>query len=75
MRMHDGKLEAGIDDLFAGASTGGELAFAPDGALRINLGSSCNVRFESSDEKAADLRLHLVATRRGRSVKHAAPPR
>ena len=35
------------------------LAFAPDGALHINVGSSCDACFESTEEKAANLRLNV----------------
>ena len=55
-----GKLETIIDDLPDGGQHGRRtLAFAPDGALHINVGSSCDACFESTEEKAANLRLNL----------------
>jgi glucose/arabinose dehydrogenase len=55
-----GKLETIIDDLPDGGQHGRRtLAFAPDGALHVNVGSSCDACFESTEEKAANLRLNL----------------
>ncbi|TCU09650.1 PQQ-dependent sugar dehydrogenase [Rhizobium sullae] len=60
-----GKLETIVDDLPDGGQHGRRtLAFAPDGALHINVGSSCDACFESSDEKAANLRLDLKDKKR-----------
>ncbi|ASY63829.1 L-sorbosone dehydrogenase [Sinorhizobium sojae CCBAU 05684] len=60
-----GKIETVVDDLPDGGQHGRRtLAFAPDGALHINIGSSCDACFESSDEKAANLRLDLNSKRR-----------
>ncbi len=54
-----------FDDLPDGGQHGRRtLAFAPDGALHINIGSSCDACFESSDEKAANLRLDLNIKKR-----------
>jgi glucose/arabinose dehydrogenase len=55
-----GELEKIVDDLPDGGQHGRRtLAFAPDGALHINIGSSCDACFESTEEKAANLRLNL----------------
>ena len=55
-----GELEKLVDDLPDGGQHGRRtLAFAPDGALHINVGSSCDACFESSEEKAANLRLNI----------------
>ncbi len=55
-----GELEKLVDDLPDGGQHGRRtLAFAPDGALHINVGSSCDACFESSEEKAANLRLDV----------------
>ncbi|SCB60035.1 Glucose/arabinose dehydrogenase, beta-propeller fold [Rhizobium aethiopicum] len=60
-----GMLETIVDDLPDGGQHGRRtLAFAPDGALHINVGSSCDACFESSDEKAANLRLDLKDKKR-----------
>ncbi|WP_210200708.1 PQQ-dependent sugar dehydrogenase [Rhizobium sophoriradicis] len=60
-----GKMENIIDDLPDGGQHGRRtLAFAPDGALHINVGSSCDACFESSDEKAANLRLDIKDKKR-----------
>lgn len=60
-----GKIETVVDDLPDGGQHGRRtLAFAPDGALHINVGSSCDACFESSDEKAANLRLDLNSKKR-----------
>lgn len=47
-----GKLEAGIKEPIRRASTGGELAFAPDGTLRINFGSSLQCSFREQRGKS-----------------------
>jgi glucose/arabinose dehydrogenase len=55
-----GELETIVDDLPDGGQHGRRtLAFAPDGALHINVGSSCDACFESTEEKAANLRLDV----------------
>ena len=55
-----GERETLVDDLPDGGQHGRRtLAFAPDGALHINVGSSCDACFESTEEKAANLRLNL----------------
>ncbi|RWO20142.1 MAG: sorbosone dehydrogenase family protein [Mesorhizobium sp.] len=55
-----GELATIIDDLPDGGQHGRRtLGFAPDGGLHINVGSSCDACFESTEEKAANLRLDI----------------
>lgn len=55
-----GEMKTLVDDLPDGGQHGRRtLSFAPDGALHINIGSSCDACFESTEEKAANLRLDI----------------
>ncbi len=55
-----GERETIVDDLPNGGQHGRRtLAFAPDGALHVNVGSSCDACMESTEEKAANLRLNV----------------
>jgi glucose/arabinose dehydrogenase len=60
-----GEFKTIVDDLPDGGQHGRRtLGFAPDGALHINIGSSCDACFESTDEKAANLRLDIQSRAR-----------
>ncbi|MCT7378401.1 PQQ-dependent sugar dehydrogenase [Chelativorans salis] len=55
-----GEMETIIDDLPGGGQHARTtIGFAPDGALHVNMGSSCNSCFELTEEKAADLRVNV----------------